>query len=183
MYPSLKQHVCKLRGLRSRDLWEAHSALWELGSTETDVQRIYFELTWNIVCLGERDPVFLCFISKRNILFYIWVRHFEGGVAHEESPKVALNHLCRCWDSGLLQANESSCEIEQPSGIALVYRSLARLPVSCAACNLHWVWISAALHTLETPFLPKVNSLNGNKFFTVLWNSSLSGVFLSFKCL
>lgn len=65
--------------------------------------------------------------SNRNIPCYIWVRHFEGGVAHEESPKAALSHLCRCWDSGLLQANVSSCEIEQPSGIALIYTSLARL--------------------------------------------------------
>lgn len=106
------------------------SAVWELGSTERDVQRIRFELTWKIISLAERDTIFPYFINRAKEISRATsdMRHFEQGVAHEERSKSGFYHLCRCWDSRLLQANESSHEIEQPSGIVLIYTSFSRAP-------------------------------------------------------
>lgn len=82
------------------------------------------------VCLADRDAVFLCFVEEAKEISHAMsaVRDLEG-VAHKNGAKVAfLHHFCRCWESGLLQANESSCEIEQPSGIVLIYTTSSQAP-------------------------------------------------------
>lgn len=65
------------------------SALWELGSTEVDVQRVYFKLTWNTVSLAEGDPIFLHCINEAIEIFCATspTKHHTEDVAHKEWSK------------------------------------------------------------------------------------------------
>lgn len=65
------------------------SALWELGSTVVDVQRVRYKLMWNTVSLAEEDSNFLYSLNEAKEIFCATphMKHHTENVAHKEWRK------------------------------------------------------------------------------------------------